>query len=184
VLLKDVKRIRQFLLSAIALGALVLAACQPQIQPAAVTASGVTMAEAQSICSTLAVARNTPDFNILDAVLSPSVVTSDPFSNSPMTSLDQLKQFFLGTQSSFPDFSMRYDDIWVSGDRVIAHWTATGTQNGMFFDIEATGKNVTISGISVMKVESGKVTEQSSYFDLLSIARQLGARLTLAEAGA
>lgn len=182
--MKHVKSIGLFALSAAVLCALALAACQPQTQPAAVTPAGLTQAEAQSICSTLAVARNTPDFNMLDLVLAPHVVTSDPFSHTPMTSLDQLKQFFLGTQSSFPDFSMRYDDIWISGDRVMARWTATGTQNGMFFDIEPTGKNVTISGVSVMKVESGKVTEQANYFDLLSIARQLGARLTLAQGGA
>jgi steroid delta-isomerase-like uncharacterized protein len=160
-----------------------MAACQPQTQTQP-TASGVTQAQAGSICSTLAVARNTSDFNGLDAVLSPNVVTSDPFSTMPMTSLDQLKQFFLGTHSAFPDFSMRYDDIWVSGERIFAHWTATGTQQGFWFDLEATGRNVTISGITVMKVESGKVTEQANYFDLLTIARQLGARLTMPESGA
>ena len=163
-----------------ALCALALAACQTQSQPSAVQAGGVTQVQAQAICSTLAVARNTPDFNMLGNVLSDDVQTQDPFSSTPMTSLEQLKQFFLGTQSAFPDFSMRYDDVWVSGNRIIAHWTATGTHQGLWFDIEATGNNVTISGLSVMKVESGKVTEQASYFDLLSVARQLGARLTLA----
>jgi len=163
----------------VALCVLALAACQTQSQPSAVPAGGVTQAQAQAICSTLAVARNTPDYNILGTVLSDNVQTQDPFSPTPMASLEQLKQFFLGTQSAFPDFSMRYDDVWVSGNRIIAHWTATGTHQGFWFDIEATGKNVTISGLSVMKVESGKVTEQANYFDLLGVARQLGARLTI-----
>jgi steroid delta-isomerase-like uncharacterized protein len=164
------------------LGAFALAACQPQAQvPSATPAGGVSQAEAATICSTLAVARNTPDFNSLDAVLSPTVTSRDPFSATPMTSLEQLKQFYLGTQAAFPDFSMRYDDIWVSGDRVMAHWTATGTNRGAFFDLEPTGKNVTISGVSVMKVEAGKVTEQANYFDLLSVARQLGAHLAVTQ---
>lgn len=177
--MKTATTLGSYLLPAALLGALVLAACQPQA-PSQTAASGVTQAQASAICSTLAVARNTPDFNSLDAVLAPGVLTSDPFSTTPMTSLDQLKQFYLGTQAAFPDFSTRYDDIWVSGDRIFAHWTATGTHQGLWFDIAPTGKNVTISGITVMKVEAGKVTEQVNYFDLLSVARQIGARLTTA----
>jgi steroid delta-isomerase-like uncharacterized protein len=148
-------------------------------QPAAV--SGVTMAEAQAICSTLAVARNTPDFNLLDQVLTADVVTEDPFGNAPMTSLDQLKQFYLGTQSGFPAFSMSHDKIWLDGDDIIMHWTVSATHGGQWYGIAGTGKNVTISGISVLTVTNGKVSKQSSYFDLLSVANQIGARLHLPE---
>lgn len=178
--MKAVRTLGFYLVAGAALCLFALAACQTQSEPSAVPVGGVTQAQAQAICSTLAVARNTPDFNILGNVLSNDVQTDDPFSTTPMTSLEQLKQFYLGTQSAFPDFSMRYDDVWVSGNRIIAHWTATGTHQGFWFDIDATGKNVTIAGLSVMKVESGKVTEQANYFDLLGVARQLGARLTLA----
>ena len=177
--MKTARTLGSYLVPAALLGALVLAACQPQA-PSQTTASGVSQAEASAICSTLAVARNTPDFNKLDAVMAPGLLSFDPFSTTPMTSLDQLKQFYLGTQAAFPDFSMRFDDIWVSGDRVFARWTATATHQGLWFELPATGKNVTISGLTVMKVEAGKVTEQVNYFDLLGIARQLGARLTTA----
>lgn len=158
-----------------------VSACQMQ-QP--VAESGVTMAEAQAICSTLAVARNTPDFNILDQVMTTDVVSEDPFGTAPMTSLDQLKQFYLGTQSGFPDFSMRHDKIWLDGDDIIAHWTVSATHGGQWYGMAGTGKNVTISGISVMTVRDGKVAKQSSYFDLLSVAKQIGARVQLPESEA
>jgi predicted ester cyclase len=176
--LKNLKRLVVGLLAPTALLVFVLAACQPQNQPAAVAAGEVTQAQAQAICSTLAVARNTPDFNMLDQVFDANVTTSDPFSALPMMSLEQLKQFYLGTQSAFPDYSMRFDAIWVAGDHLVAHWTAAGTNKGTFFDIEPTGKNVTISGVLVAKVSGGKITEQANYFDLLSVARQLGAHLS------
>ena len=174
---------KKSILAILVLVALALvSACQMQQQP--VAESGVTMARAQAICSTLAVARNTPDFNLLDQIMATDVVTTDPFGSVPMTSLDQLKQFYLGTQSGFPDYSMRHDKIWLDGDDIIAHWTASATHKGTWFDMPATGNNVTISGISVMTVKDGKVTEHASYFDLLAVAKQIGLRLHLPEDGA
>lgn len=165
-------------------GTVLLTACQPQSEsssqaPAGTQPAALTAAQASSICSTLAVARNTPDFNTLALVVSENVVSRDPFSPTPMTSLEQMKQFILGQQASFPDFTVRYDQISVSGDQIFAQWTASGTQSGTFFDLAPTGKRVTLSGLAVMKVVDGKVTEQTNYFDLLSVARQLGATLTL-----
>jgi steroid delta-isomerase-like uncharacterized protein len=175
--------VKKAILAILFLVALALvSACGMQQQP--VAESGVTMARAQAICSTLAVARNTPDYNLLDQIMTTDVATTDPFGSAPMTSLDQLKQFYLGTQSGFPDFSIRHDKIWLDGDDIIAHWTVSATHQGQWYGMDGTGKNVTISGISVMTVTDGKVTEQSSYFDLLSVAKQIGARLQLPKDGA
>ena len=170
--------------AAAVLGTVLLAACQPQTEtqsqaPAGSMPALLTQAQATSICSTLAVARNTPDFNTMALVVAENVLSSDPFSPTPMTSLEQLKQFILGQQSSFPDFTVRYDQVSVSGDQIFAQWTASGTQSGTFFGLAPTGKRVTLSGLAVMKVADGKVTEQTNYFDLLTVARQLGATLTL-----
>lgn len=174
----EFRRVGSCFVATAALGVLALAACQPQVESQAPSAA-LTQAQAESICSTLAVARNTPDFTSLANALSGNVVSHDPFSSVPMTSLESYKQFILGTQAAFPDFSMRYNDIRVAGDRIYAHWTAAGTHNGTWYDLPPTGKNVTIAGIAVFKVEAGKVTEQASFFDLLSVARQLGAGLAM-----
>ncbi len=180
--MKTLNSLKFHAVAATLLGAVLFSACQPQTDtqtqaPAASTPAALTQAQAVSICSTLAVARNTPDFNSMALVLAENVVSNDPFSPTPMTSLEQLKQFILGQQASFPDFTVRYDDIAVSGDRIFAQWTASGTHNGSFFDLAPTGKRVTLSGIAVMTVADGKVTMQTNYFDLLTVARQLGARL-------
>lgn len=171
---------KKFILATFVLAAFALvSACQMQQQP--VAEGGVTMARAQAICSTLAVARNTPDLGLLDQIMTADVVTTDPFGMAPMTSLDQVKQFYLGTQSGFPDFSMSHDKIWLDGDDIIVHWTASATHQGQWYGMAGTGKNVTIAGISIMTVKDGNVVEQSSYFDLLSVANQIGARLQLPE---
>lgn len=177
----DLKRIASCILATVILGALFLAACKPAAEPAApaATSAGLTQVQAEAICSTLAVARNMPDFNSLANALAENVVSNDPFSTVPMKSLEEYKQFILGTHAAFPDFSIRYNDIRVSGDRIYAHWTAAGTHKGTWYDLSPTGKNVTISGIAVLTVDGGKVTEQSNFFDLLAVARQLGATLAM-----
>ena len=172
--------------TAAVLGTVLVTACQPKTESPSSTSAdtappALTMAQASTICSTLAVARNTPDFNALALVFDSNVVSKDPFSPTPVTSLEQYKQFTLGLQAAFPDFTVRYDDIAVSGDRIFAQWTASGTQGGTFYTLPPTGKRVTVSGMSVMKVREGKVVEHQNFLDLLTIANQLGAHLATGE---
>ena len=167
-------------LGAAAMMALALAACQPQ--EVSDTAAGVSRAEAHAICSTWALARNTKNLDLLDQIVAPDVVIHDPFSPVPITSLEQAKLQFMGGHAAFPDFSMRFDHIWVDGDHVIARWTITGTHEGPFGDLPATGKTMSVPGMSVMKITDGMIVEEATYFDLLSTFRKMGARLVVPEA--
>ena len=165
--------------AAVVMLAMALAACQPQ--ESATTETGVSRAEARAICSTWALARNTKNLDLLDQIVASDVVIQDPFSPVPITSLEQAKLQFMGGHAAFPDFSMRFDQIWVDGDNVIALWTISGTHEGPFGDLPATGATMSVPGISVMKVVDGMIIEQAIYFDLLSTFRKMGAQLVVPE---
>ena len=57
---------------------------------------------------------------------------------------------------------------------MVTRYTASGTHQGEFFGVGATGEWVTMSGIMVDRLEDGMVEEWPEY-DLLGVMRQLGA---------
>ena len=61
------------------------------------------------------------------------------------------------------------------GDRVVARWSAEGTQNGEFMGMAPTGKHVQFSGIEIIRVLDGKAIEHWEQLDAIALMQQLGA---------
>jgi steroid delta-isomerase-like uncharacterized protein len=76
--------------------------------------------------------------------------------------------------SAFPDFKLEITDTLSQGNQVAVHWRATGTQKGEFLGIPPTGQQVEVYGISLERIENGRVLEELVYFDQLSLMQQLG----------
>jgi steroid delta-isomerase-like uncharacterized protein len=76
---------------------------------------------------------------------------------------------------AFPDASLTVDDQVREGNRVVSRWTARGTHTGELAGIAATGKQVTVSGVTIVQVEGGKVVDGWTSWDRLGLLVQLGA---------
>ncbi len=58
----------------------------------------------------------------------------------------------------------------------MTRWTATGTQDGDLPDLPATGRSVTVTGISIDHFgPDGKMTDGYTNWDTLGMMQQLGA---------
>ncbi len=80
--------------------------------------------------------------------------------------------------TAFPDLHLTIDDVVATEDHVILNWTITGTNTGIFGEIQATGKKVKVSGITRMDFnELGKIVYEDVFFNELSLLQQLGHRL-------
>jgi predicted ester cyclase len=77
--------------------------------------------------------------------------------------------------SAFPDAKISAEDIIAVGDKVVTRWKIRATHTGELQGIAPTGKEVTITGIIITRVEGGKVVEEWEAFDQLSLMQQLGA---------
>lgn len=77
-------------------------------------------------------------------------------------------------RAAFPDFHLTIDDLVAEGDRAVKQWTATGTQQGEFSGIPATGRAVSITGMTLYRFAGGKVAEAWDYPDTLGLLTQLG----------
>jgi steroid delta-isomerase-like uncharacterized protein len=78
-------------------------------------------------------------------------------------------------KAAFPDFACTTDVLVAEGDRVAAHWSCTGTQQGSFVGMPASGKSIVFSGISIVRLVDGKVAEDWTAADLFGLLLQLGA---------
>ena len=60
------------------------------------------------------------------------------------------------------------------GDKVVTRGTFTGTHQGEFNGIPATGKKVKVSYCDIWRVENGKCVENWVQMDMVGLMQQLG----------
>jgi len=117
-------------------------------------------------------------FNLKDEKIMDEVISSDYFDyghqppgRGPSGAKDDYREFVGG----FKDARFEIDDLIVADDRVVARWTCSGTHTGDFIGIPATGKKVTVLGISMYRLRDGKIVETRNSADVLGMLVQLGA---------
>jgi steroid delta-isomerase-like uncharacterized protein len=93
----------------------------------------------------------------------------------PPMDFDGHQQMIAHFQSAFPDGRNASDELLADGDRVAQRWTYRGTHQGAFQGIPPTGKQVTLTGISIWRFESGKIVESWHEMDTMGFMQQLGA---------
>ena len=77
-------------------------------------------------------------------------------------------------RTAFPDLRLTIEDIIAEGETVIARWSCRGTHKGDLSGIAPTGKQVTISGVSIARFTNGKMVEGWVNWDALGLMQQLG----------
>lgn len=87
---------------------------------------------------------------------------------------DQMMEFFEATFSAFPDWHERIELMVAEGDKVAYITTGTGTHEGAFGDVPATGKRVEITNFIVQRIEDGKIVETWTGWDNLAFLKQIG----------
>ena len=85
-------------------------------------------------------------------------------------------EMFRMYRAAFPDLRMEPQDVLASGDKVVARARATGTNQGEFMGMPATGKSVDVQLIDIIRFgDDGLAREHWGVFDALGMMQQLGA---------
>jgi predicted ester cyclase len=91
-------------------------------------------------------------------------------------SKEGVMQMFHMYRAAFPDLRMEAEDVLVSGDKVVARARATGTHEGEFMGMPATGRRVDVQLIDIIRFgEDGLALEHWGVLDALGMMQQLGA---------
>ena len=88
--------------------------------------------------------------------------------------LEVVKQWFTTFATAFPDGYTTIEDMVAEEDRVVARITFNGTQKAEIQGIPATGKTVSMAGITIFRMDNGKIAEGWLVNDNLSLMQQLG----------
>lgn len=87
---------------------------------------------------------------------------------------EEFKQFGMTFYSAFSQGQHNFDEVIVSGDRVVTCGTFTATHLGEFRGLPPTGKQISLSIMHIDRVEDGRIVEHWGQGDALGLMQQLG----------
>ena len=109
----------------------------------------------------------------LSEELAPNFVAHFPGVPGPLDR-EGFKQLGNVFTSAFPDSHTHIDDEFAVGDKVVTRWTDRAVHRGDFQGLPPTGKQVTMTGITILHIAGGKIVEHWVEFGQLALLQQLG----------
>jgi predicted ester cyclase len=88
---------------------------------------------------------------------------------------EQAKQLSYTFLAAFPDAHITDEDVIAEGEKVVRRYTTHATHQGeteMFGP--PTGRQIELKGITIHRIEGGKIVEEWESYDNLSMMKQLG----------
>ena len=83
--------------------------------------------------------------------------------------------FLAGLRVAFPDWRVEIETAIAEHDVMAVQWTGRATHEGPFHGIAATGKEIEVGGISLYRIEDGRIAAEWEQMDSLGLLAQLGA---------
>jgi len=90
------------------------------------------------------------------------------------TGLDGLKDILRAMRAGFPDIVFSIQEQIAEHDKVASRFEWTGTHQGEFLGIPATGRPVRVWGIVIDRLEEGRIKNTRIIMDTLGLMTQLG----------
>ncbi len=118
-------------------------------------------------------AYNSNNLDALDELLAVDLLTQTLLPGFP-AGLEGAKAVHRKTLIGMPDVHTRIDELLAEGDRVMARFTMTGTHTGDFFGIPATGKQISVGGVFIVRISDGRIVEHWGVEDEAGLLRQVG----------
>ena len=130
----------------------------------------MSLEENKAIARKLTDALNKQDLSLVDEALG-----TDYYNHSyELKGPEAYKQFCEMFLSAFGDYCANDEHIISEGDKVVVVGTATGTHNGEYRGIPATGKQIQYKYTNVLRIADGKIVEEWDVTDAMSLYQVLG----------
>ena len=117
---------------------------------------------------------NNKNYDVIDELFAPDFVEHEEIPGID-PGYEGMRQAFQIFHTAFPDLQVVIQDILADGDKVVAREQWTGTHQGEFMGMPATGKQVDFSVIDIVRLAEGKLVEHWAVTDMLALLTQLGA---------
>ena len=117
---------------------------------------------------------NAGNIAVVDEVLATDVINHDSALPEPAVGQAAAKASIQGYRTAFPDLRLTIEEQLAGDDLVATRWSAKGTQQGELMGMPATGKQATVTGITIDKIVDGHIAESWTNWDTLGMLQQLG----------
>jgi steroid delta-isomerase-like uncharacterized protein len=112
--------------------------------------------------------------DVVEELVATDIVLRFPGLTKPLVGIDNLRERAAKSAQNFSEQSNTIDEIIVAGDRVVVRNTWRGIHRGDFYGIKGTGRRLTCESVEILRIESGRVVENISQFDIYSLFMQIG----------
>ena len=116
---------------------------------------------------------NTGDVAKLLAVAAPDIVIHYAEMPEPLQGSETWQQGYELVKRAFPDLKIHVDDLVAAGDKVALRLTLSGTHQGEFQGIPATGRTISYISHEFYRVADGQIAEEWICSDMASLFSQL-----------
>ncbi len=130
-------------------------------------------AENKAIMQQFVDGMNAQDDSFIDRLVDPNYIEHDP-EPGQAPGAEGLRGIMKMLFTGFPDIKVTVNQMIAEGDVVSVAVTTTGTHNGDFMGIPATGKEISITEVHMMRMVSGKMVEHWGLADGMGMMHQLG----------
>ena len=117
---------------------------------------------------------NKGNLSIADELFAPNYDHHDPSTPDVGRGPESEKKRATLYRNAFPDLRLTVEGLTAEGETVVARWSCHGTHKGELNGIPPTGKQFTISGVTIAHFENGKMVEGWVNWDALGLMQQLG----------
>jgi len=125
---------------------------------------------------------NAGNIAVVDELVTADVINHDAARPEPTVGMDAAKASIQGYRTAFPDLRIMIEDQIADDDSVVTRWTAKGTHEGELMGMAATGKQATVTGITIDRIMDNRIAESWTNWDTLGMLQQLGVVPALATA--
>lgn len=117
---------------------------------------------------------NTHDLDRVLAFYAPDYEGQDVAQEGTQYGQEGMRQTLARYFQALPDVRFGVDDLIVDGQRAAVIWTAQGTHLGSLMQIPASGRQVTVRGMSTFTLTGDKVSRATYMWDVAGLLREIG----------
>ena len=118
---------------------------------------------------------NRRKLDVVDQLISPSHALHDPAPSGSQVGPAVYKQRVVELTTGFPDLCFTIEDMIAEREKIVVSWIISGTHKSEYMKIPATGKKISLEGITIHHIRNGKILDSYARWDVLGLMRQLGA---------
>jgi steroid delta-isomerase-like uncharacterized protein len=118
---------------------------------------------------------NNRRLEVIDEMASRDALGEGQLHHGAPINIEQFREFARELQQAFPQLHLKIEDTIAADDRVVIRWHTEMVHEGAFMGVAATGRKVSLTGITILRFAEGKIVQGWDNWDQLGLLAQIGA---------